>query len=212
MEIFQLKQSSADYPSTLQKYLGRQVPRTIMGLDNLDHLKQKKLAFFCSVRCPGHLILKTYDLAQQLKERGVTVVSGFHSPVERECFRILLQGTQPIIVCPARTLKGMRLKAEYKKPIEDGRLLLLSPFKESKKRNSLETSTERNRFVAALADSIFVAYASANSKTEKFCREVLEWGKPLYTFESDSNKTIVNLGAKVFSINGIDSLKQGSSI
>lgn len=196
MEIFQLKQSSADYPSSLQKYLGRQAPAVLTGLGNLDILKQKKLAFFCSVKCPGHLILKTYDLAQQLKERGITVISGFHSPIERECFRILLRGTQPIIVCPARTLKGMRLKTEYKKPIEDGRLLLLSPFKESKNRNSVETAIERNRFAAALADAIFVAHASPNSKMDKFCHEILKFDKLLYTFESETNKCLINIGAK----------------
>jgi len=207
LEIFHLKQSSPNYPSSLQKYLGCQAPGVITGLGNSDILNHKKLAFFSSVRCPGHLILKTYDLAQQLKERGVTVVSGFHSPIERECLKILLRGTQPIILCPARSLKGMRLKKEYKKPIEDGRLLLLSPFKDSQKRNSVETSTERNRFVAALADSVFIAHASANSKMEKFCREVLGWGKSLYTFESDANKSIINIGAKVFSINDLYRLK-----
>ncbi|MBS3917611.1 MAG: DNA-processing protein DprA [Deltaproteobacteria bacterium] len=207
MEIFQLKQSNFIYPSSIQKYFGRHTPAVITGLGNLDVLNHKKQAFFCSVRCPGHLILKAYDLAQQLKERGVTVVSGFHSPIERECLRILLRGTQPIILCPARSLKGMRLKKEYKKPIEEGRLLLLSPFKESQKRNSAETATERNRFVAALADSIFIAHASGNSKMERFCREILGWGKSLYTFESGANKSIINIGAKVFSINDLHSLK-----
>jgi predicted Rossmann fold nucleotide-binding protein DprA/Smf involved in DNA uptake len=205
--IFQLKQNNFIYPSSLQKYFGPHAPPVITGLGNPDILNRKKLAFFCSVRCPGNLILKAYDLAQQLKERGVTVVSGFHSPIERECLRILLRGTQPIIVCPARSLKGMKLKREYKKPIEEGRLLLLSPFKESQKRNSVETATERNRFVAALADSVFIAHASADSKMERFCREVLGWGKSLCTLESDANKSIITIGAKVFSINDLQPLK-----
>jgi predicted Rossmann fold nucleotide-binding protein DprA/Smf involved in DNA uptake len=54
---------------------------------------------------------------------------------------------------------------------------------------------ERNRFVAALADAIFVAHGAPKSKIEDFCREVLSWGKKLYTFESDSNKYLINLGA-----------------
>jgi predicted Rossmann fold nucleotide-binding protein DprA/Smf involved in DNA uptake len=159
-------------------------------------LKEKKLALFCSVKCPGSLILKTYDLAQRLKEEGITVISGFHSPIEKECLRILLRGTQPIIICPARSLKGTRIRGEYKKPIEEERLLLLSPFKENQKRNTSETAFERNRFVAAMADAIFIAYASPNSKTEKFCKDVLKWGKPIYTLESDANKTLITLGAR----------------
>jgi len=88
------------------------------------------------------------------------------------------------------------MKTEYKKPIEKGRLLLLSPFKESQKRNTIETANERNRFVAALADAVFVAHGASNSKTEFFCREVFPWGKPLYTLQSDANKSIIAVGAK----------------
>lgn len=196
LEIFHLKQSSAIYPSSLQKYLGRHAPSVITGLGNLDILNHKKLAFFCSVKCPGSLILKVYDLSQSLKQAGVTVVGGFHSPIERECLTILLRGSQPMIICPARSIKGMRIRAEYKKPLEQGRLLMLSPFKESERRNTIETAMDRNRFVAALADSVFVVYASANSKMEKFCYEVLKLSKPLYTFESDANKSLINIGAK----------------
>ncbi len=196
MVIAQFKQDDTHYPSDLRTCLGNHAPKIITVLGNLAILKDKKTAFFCSVKCPGHLILKTYDLAQHLKEAGVTVIGGFHSPIERECLRILLRGPQPVIVCPARSLKGMRLQAEYKDPIKKGQLLLLSPFKESKNRNTVETANERNRFVAALADTILVAHASPNSKTEMFCRELLTWGKRLYTFESDSNSNLIQLGAK----------------
>jgi predicted Rossmann fold nucleotide-binding protein DprA/Smf involved in DNA uptake len=55
---------------------------------------------------------------------------------------------------------------------------------------------ERNRFVAALADAVFVVHASPKSKMEKFCHEVLKLGKPLYTFESEANKFLINIGAK----------------
>jgi len=110
LEIFQLKQSSAIYPSSLQKYLGRHAPAVITGLGNLDNLKEKKLAFFCSVKCPGHLVLKVYDLSQSLKQARATVIGGFHSPIERECLAILLRGKQPIIICPARSIKGMRMR------------------------------------------------------------------------------------------------------
>lgn len=207
MEIFHLKQGDFGYPSILQKYFGERGLGIIEVLGSLEVLKEKKLAFFCSVKCPGSLILKTYDLAQRLKEEGIIVISGFHSPVERECLRILLRGTQPIIICPARSLKGMRLRGEYKKPIEKGRLLLLSPFKENQKRNTAETATERNRFVATLADGIFIAHASPNSKMEKFCHEVIKLDKPLYTFQSEMNKSLIHIGAKSLSSNNLDFLK-----
>jgi predicted Rossmann fold nucleotide-binding protein DprA/Smf involved in DNA uptake len=207
MEIVQLKQSNLIYPSSLQKYFGRHAPAVITGPGNLDNLKQKKLAFFCSVRCPGHLILKAHDLSESLKQTGVTVVGGFHSPIEHECLRILLRGKQPVIVCPARSIKGLRIRKEFKKPLEEGQLLFLSPFKENQRRNTVETAMDRNRFVAALADAVFVAHASPNSKMEKFCHEVLKLGKPLYTFESDANKYLINIGATPLSTNNLDFLR-----
>lgn len=203
LQITKITTEDAFYPEELRNYLPNQAPHTLSAIGNLEILKEKKLAFFCSVKCPGQLILKTYDLAQRLKEAEIVVISGFHSPIERECLRILLRGTQPIIVCPARSLKGMRLRGEYKKPIEKGQLLLLSPFKESQKRNTIETANERNRFVAALGDAVFVAHGAPNSKTENFCREVLAWGKPLYTLQSDANKSIITLGAKSMTIDDL---------
>lgn len=196
MEIFHLKQSSTVYPSSLQTYLGRHVPAVITGLGNPDILDKKKLAFFCSAKCPGHLILKAHDLSHTLKKAGVTVISGFHSPVERECLTILLRGSQPVVICPARCIEGMRIKKEHKKSLDEGRLLFLSPFKKNQRRNTVETAMERSHFVAALADAVFIAYTSPNSKMEKFCQAVLKWGKPIYTFESDANQSLIHIGAK----------------
>ena len=196
MGIVQFKQADTHYPSDLRTCLGNHAPKIITALGNATVLQSKILAFFCSVKCPGHLILKAHDLAQKLKQADMTVIGGFHSPVEREFLRILLRGQKPVIVCPARSLSGMRMRAEYKKAIEEGQLLLLSPFRERQRRNTAETAMERNRFASALADIIFVAHASPNSKTEVFFRELLSWGKRLYTFESNSNSNLIKLGAR----------------
>jgi len=89
----------------------------------------------------------------------------------------------------------MRIRKEFKRPLEEKRLLFLSPFKESQRRNTVENAIERNRFVAALADAVFVTHASPNSKTEKFCKDVLKWGKPIYTLMCNANMTLATLGA-----------------
>ena len=57
-------------------------------LGNQELLQAQKLALFCSRKCPGNLILKAYDLARSLRDAGTTVISGFHTPVEKECLRI----------------------------------------------------------------------------------------------------------------------------
>ena len=213
MSVRYINESDADYPSELKKYLGVQAPESITALGNLDILQRKgtahrapTLALFCSVKCPGNLILQTYDLAQNLKLAGVPAIGGFHSPMERECLTILLRGTEPIIVCPARSITGMRLHSEYRKPLDNGRLLLLSPFVKKQRRPTVQMALYRNQFVAALADEIFVAHAVPNGKTEQFCREVLAWQKPLYTLKSDANANLIALGAKPVSPDNISEL------
>jgi hypothetical protein len=40
--------------------------------------------------CPGNLIVTTYDIAQILRNAGMTVISGFHSPMERARVELIL--------------------------------------------------------------------------------------------------------------------------
>jgi predicted Rossmann fold nucleotide-binding protein DprA/Smf involved in DNA uptake len=182
------------YPGSLRDYLGQHAATQVSALGNLDILQTKSVALFCSVKCPGDLILQTYDLAQKWRDQGVTVISGFHSPMERECLNILLRSPHAVIICPARNLPR-RLEPEFKRPLDEGRLLLLSAFPDSITRPTIETAHQRNRVVAALAERIFVAYAQPNSKTELFCREVIAWGKPLHTHAAPANQNLIALGA-----------------
>ena len=105
-----IQTESNDYPSILKKdkKAGKLFPK-IYALGNIDISKKPLLGLFCSVKCPGDLILRTYDLARVLREKGVPVISGFHTPIEKDCLDLLLRGVQPLICCPARGIQGMRL-------------------------------------------------------------------------------------------------------
>ena len=196
MDTINLKKDSPNYPSALKQHLDKDAPDTITAIGNLDIFRHNSTAFFCSSKCPGDLIVKTYDIAQILRNAGMTVISGFHSPMERECLTILLRGAQPVIICPARSINNMRINKEYKKHLKDGRLLFLSPFDENQRRISAKRSHYRNLFVAAMSSVIFVTHAGPDSKTEAFCKEILSWQKPIYTFESDYNKNLIKMGAR----------------
>jgi len=192
------------YPSSaLQQHLSKDAPGTITAIGKLDILSHNSTAFFCSTKCLGDLIVKTYDIAQVLRDAGMTVISGFHSPMERECLTILLRGAQPVIICPARSINNMRINKEYKKPLKDGRLLFLSPFNENQRRISAKTSHYRNLFVAAMSPAIFVVHAGPASKTEELCRKILSWQKPIYTFETDYNKNLIKMGARTVNMENI---------
>jgi len=203
MDTINLKKNAPAYPSALKKHLGKDAPDTVMAIGNLDILRHNSTAFFCSTKCPGDLIIKTCDIAQILRDAGMTVISGFHSPMERECLTILLRGAQPVIICPARSINNMRINKEYEKPLKDGRLLFLSPFDENQRRISARTSHYRNLFVAAMSAAIFVAHAEPSSKTEELCRQILSRQKPIYTFESYYNKNLIEMGARPVNMDNV---------
>lgn len=103
--------------------------------------------------------------------------------MEKECFVLLLRGAQPIIYCPARSLDNMRLPKEYKTAIQSDRLLILSPFHRNQARMTATLAQKRNRFVAALADAVFVAYAAPDSKTEELAKQVVALKKNAFDIQ-----------------------------
>lgn len=166
------------------------------SLGNLALLGLPKLALFCSRRCPGALVLRTYDLVGGLRAAPISLVGGFHSPMEQECLRLVLRAAGGVIVCPARGIEGMRAKAEWKEPLERGQLLVLSPFSAYERRVTHELAERRNAFVAEVADALFVAYATPGGSTERIARAALLAGKPVFTFAGDSGTELVELGAR----------------
>jgi predicted Rossmann fold nucleotide-binding protein DprA/Smf involved in DNA uptake len=104
------------------------------------------------------------------------VVSGFHSPVEKECLRVLLRSEHPVIVCPARTIESMRVSKQWDELITNEKMLLLSPFERGQNRITERSSVRRNLFVAALAEKVWIPHVSPESKTEKLTQKIEGWG------------------------------------
>ena len=167
----------------------------VLAIGDTSILKSRKLAFFCSVNCPGEPIVQAYDFARAMRDARVAVMSGFQSYVEKDCLELLLRGTQPVIVCPARAIQNLRLPTAWKAGIDQKRLLLLSPFAEHIRRPTAALCEQRNEFVANLADLLLFAYADPGGRTEALARKVVRWGKPVFTFDSKENANIVALGA-----------------
>lgn len=177
MEITRIPRGSAGYPGQLERCLGDRAPVMLTCIGNVDILSEEKVGLFCSTKCPGDVILKCYDMAQSLRDAGTVTISGFHTPMEKECLTILLRGTQPIIVCPARSIESMRIPTEWGQSLHDGRLLILSPFQDGQRRISSDKASFRNEFVTALADRVLVLHASPGSRTERLLPRLKEWGK-----------------------------------
>ena len=162
-------------------------------------LSTNKTALLCSSQCPASLIVAAHDLALSWEIAAKTVISGFHSPVEKEALRILLRGKGKIIVCPARSIDGMRIPVAWRNLLEDANLLILSPFEAKHRRLTVELAQQRNRFVEAMADEVFITHARPGGKLEALAKEVAASDKPCYTFESEHNKNLLKVGFRPIS-------------
>ena len=191
-----IEPDSPEFPAGLRDMTLWTTSPKIWTIGNRKILGRPLVGFFCSIRCPGNIILGTYDLVRILRDANVGVIGGFHSPIEKDCLDLLLRGSQPVVICPARSIEHMRIRTEYRQSLDEGKLLFLSPFNQTQRRPTLKTSHYRNLFVAALSARVFVAHAGPDSKTESLCREILSWRKSIYTFDSDYNKNLLDIGAK----------------
>ena len=178
-----LAPADARYPVRLRERLGDAAPAQLTRLGNFALLALPKTGLCCSARCPGHVILSAYDQAAEWRDTGRCIISGFHSPVEKECLRILLRGSQPIILCPARSLPK-RVPPEWRQPLADGRLLLLSGFTDAENRITAELASRRNEFVAALADEVCFAHITPGGQADRLTHRLTEWRVPFSTLEN----------------------------
>ena len=173
-----IEQNNPSYPTLLAKRLGKDTPARLWIMGDLDLLGLPKTALFCSNKCPGDAILAAMDQARKWRDQGRCIISGFHSPIEKECLQILLRGNQPIIICPARSLERMRIPVEWRQGIEAGRIFLLSSFAPSQRRLTSALSEQRNKLVAAMADEVYFAYVTPGGKTEKMTHQISTWAIP----------------------------------
>jgi len=178
LAISKLTPSGRYWPTELSERLQSKAPRQLWAIGATEILEARKVGLFCSVCCPGDAILGAYDNARKLREEGMTVVSGFHSPVEKECLRILLRGKQPIFICLARAFGKIRLPSGWWRALESGRLLLLSTFEKRPARPDRNSTAYRNECVAALSDEALIIHAEPGGASERISEMIDRWCIP----------------------------------
>ncbi|NLX26397.1 MAG: DNA-binding protein [Lentisphaerae bacterium] len=155
---------------------------SVAAIGNAALLKRTKTGLLCSRKCPADKILEAYDRFKEwASDPNMTVISGFHSPVEKECLRLLLKGKANIIPCPAREIDHMHISKEWKPALDAGRMLILSPFTE--KRSDARTIDRRNHLVAALSETLYIPHAAFAGKLSIF--QASEGGKELQEDDSE---------------------------
>ena len=137
-------------------------------LGNRELLKLKKTAFLASNTISSETVLKVYDWATDMRNRGECVVSGFSSKLDQDVLHFLLKGTQPIILVLARRMYSV-LPDELQEPLAQNRLLIISVS--DAVRQSKVTAMARNRYVCDIADKIIFVGVTEQSSLYALMKE-----------------------------------------
>lgn len=195
-----ISRRSSIYPPALRERRGKSAPEKLYIIGDATPFKQSVVAFVCSVKCPGSVVIHTFDAIRELRDAGVVVVGGFHSPMEQECLEFLLRGKQPVIMSPAKGLSRPRLSPTQRVAIDEKRLSLVSIFPETFTRTTKTQSQSRNDFIVALANSVLIPHASPGGNAELIARQAINRGQSLFTIKDPENDALIQLGAHPYNI------------
>lgn len=155
------------------------------------------LAFLLSRQATPPVVVAAYDMARALRDAGLPVAGGFDAPIERDCLKFLLRGTQPLLVVPARPLERYNPPKAWAAAIAQGRLRLHSPFAAEARGNPRGNAKRRNEALAELSSAVLICYASPGGSVESLARDLLKTGrKPVFTLDLPDNSALVAAGAR----------------
>lgn len=128
-------------------------------LGNKDLLNRNTIGFLASRKLPLNVILPTLDWAVEISNRtDVAVMSGFHSRMEKDVLKFLLQGQCGIIMVLARGMYK-RIPKELQNAMQENRLLIIALEKENITRVSERTAHKRNEYIRKSAQSLREIYS-----------------------------------------------------
>ena len=99
--------------------------------------------------------------------------------MERECLDLLLRGRQPDRL-PGRGLESMRVPRDWRAAVDEGRLLVVSPFDPEVRRVTAKLAEQRNALVEALSSALLIIHAAPGGKTERMAIAAADSGKPVF--------------------------------
>jgi predicted Rossmann fold nucleotide-binding protein DprA/Smf involved in DNA uptake len=196
METRRIERRDSDYPRSLTERLGSAAPVHLYVMGDISIVCDYTVGLIRSIQCPGSVIVKTLDLARSLRDAGVCVVGAFHSPMEREFLDVLLNGEQPVVLCAARGLVGVRMTQKTRRALADGKLVALSPFDDRVRRTTATQAVKRNDIIAALSNTLFVPYAAPGGKTWITVKAAVARGQAVWTFEDNENAPLTRQGVR----------------
>jgi predicted Rossmann fold nucleotide-binding protein DprA/Smf involved in DNA uptake len=119
---------------------------------NKDLLDRELVAFFASRKATPHDTQLALQWAESICQTDKVVISGFHSPLEKEILNYLLERRHPVIFALGRALYK-KVPPHLQSPFDEGRLLFVS-FR-GYSRHSWNSAQIRNWSVSNLAEEVY---------------------------------------------------------
>jgi hypothetical protein len=167
-------------------------PPDILGSPDL--LCKGDIAIFASVGCPPSIHQALQPVMRVLAEEPRVIIGGFHSPAERACLPILLEGCCRIAIWLSGAPERHPAAWLYQEAIRAGKVALIAPFsKDDQARLRLhERAHRRNQLAALLAEALLILYAKQGGKIDRLCqRAMMEWVKPVYALNHPDNQRLI---------------------
>lgn len=130
----------------------------LTGLGNAALLDGPLTAFFASRTCPGSAIRAAMDWAVAEARSGRTIISGFHSPLERSVLEVLLGAHGKAVIALARDVRKARLPSAWRQAALRNGIAIVS-VDQGARHLTEELARSRNDWVAQLAQNIVIAHA-----------------------------------------------------
>jgi predicted Rossmann fold nucleotide-binding protein DprA/Smf involved in DNA uptake len=212
-----LKKDSPGYPKRLKERLGSEAPAELYYHGPLGHLKHFTMAVISADSISGLAMMAANQVLFTVREYAMNYIGGWHSVMETEIFRLgLFRKNVRVTLFSAKGLGKETFESflndrfcpplhefperdEYDRRAKEGELLILSLTQPSQGRTLKKNVLARNWVACALADVVFVPFATRGTKTLAIAKRVVEAGIPIFTTDEAENSALHTLG-----ITGLD--------
>ena len=182
-------------PMVLRTFFSGKPPR-LWSVGNPAILNRRLLGIISARQIDSDLALKSSQLLKQLASlKEIGFVSGWHSPLEEEALRVLLNDAARIVFCVPKALNRFVPPVGIEIRINQKEALLLTHCSPKAKRISRDASIRRNHLVVGLASALLALSAPSGTASLNLAKVALRHGKPVFTPEHRLNQGLLGIGA-----------------
>lgn len=153
--IWVVTSTDASYPQRLRERLKDNAPAVLYGCGDATILETGRLAVVGSRNATPALLTYTEHIGQLAAHAQQTVVSGGARGIDQASMRGALEAGGMAAGMLADSLERAALNREYRSPLMEGRLALVSPYDPMAGFN-VGNAMQRNKLIYALADAALV--------------------------------------------------------